>query len=177
MENNKEFIEILKNNLTDTNHELVGDYFYEWKIENWSKISNETCVCSPYFEAYGHRWKLELYPKGVDDFYNEYVSLYLNRDNEKDDCGVHIPVNRVFFIRNYNDKYCYRSATLPIEYLSKSIPSCGHPNLIKKTELFTKTQYSNKPLIENNKCIVGVYFQIYKKEQGLFYIYIYINIK
>jgi len=166
---NKEFVEILKTNLYDVNHEMVGDYYYEWTVENWNKISKEVCVFSPKFHALGYKWKLELYPNGVDDFYKGNVSLYLNRDNDDDDCSVHVPVNRVFFIRNCNDKYTYRAATLPIEFLSKSIPSSGHPNLIKKDELFTNNPYTNRSIIENNKCVVGVYFQVYKKEKGLFH--------
>lgn len=161
-------IDKLKSTLRDVDHEILGDYFYEWKIDNWNKISNEEKVYSPEFNFYGHKWKLELYPNGVDDFYKGNISLYLYRDDEKDDCCVHIAVNRVFFIRNYDDYSCFHSATLPIEYLSKSIPSSGHPNLINKSQLYIKNEYLNKSLIENNRCVLGVYFQIYKNEKGLF---------
>jgi len=163
-----EFINILKNKLNDVNHELIGDYFYEWEVENWSKISKKQVVYSPEFYALGHKWKLELYPNGVDVFYKGNISLYLYRDNEEDDCCVHLAVNRVFFIKNYYDSSCYQAATLPIEYLGKSIPSSGHPNLISTSKLYTVNGYNNKSLVEKNKCIFGVYFQIYKTEKGLF---------
>jgi len=168
MTNDREFIEVLRSKLTDTNHPTLGSHFYEWKIEDWNSLINKECVDSPTFQAFGYTWNLELYPTGVDHFYRNNVSLYLRRRNEKDDFSVHIPVNRVFFIRNYYDKYCYCAQTLPIEYLSKSIPSCGHPNLIKNSELFTKNPYTNKSIIENNKCIVGVYFEVYQREKGQF---------
>jgi len=161
-----EFINKLKGDLKDTNHEIIGDYFYEWKIENWNEISKEECVYSPEFNAYGQKWKLELYPDGCDDFYRGNISLFLYKDDSNDDCSVHLPLNRVFFIRNYYDNNYYHSATLPIEYLSKSICSCGHPNLLNTSQLRVKSEYSKRSLIENNKCVFGVYFVIYKNERG-----------
>jgi len=146
---------------------------------------------------------LEIYPNGVDTFYKGNISTYLNRNNEKDDYSVHIAVNRVFFIRNYYDTYCYKAASnnyifnnsnsnkifintkknyyfifififiyfnsilaLPIEYLGKSVYTSGHPNLISKSQLYSNIG-NNKCILENNKCVFGVYFQVYKTEKGL----------
>jgi len=162
-----DFIGLLKNKLNDVDHPMVGDFFYEWKIENWNLISNKECVSSPEFNALGHKWKLEIYPNGVDTFYKGNISTYLNRNNEKDDYSVHIAVNRVFFIRNYYDTYCYKAATLPIEYLGKSVYTSGHPNLISKSQLYSNIG-NNKCILENNKCVFGVYFQVYKTEKGQF---------
>jgi len=32
--------------------------------------------------------------------------------------------------------------------------------------LFTKNKKVNKEIIENNKCVVGVYFEIYEERKG-----------
>jgi len=44
----------------------------------------------------------------------------------------------------------------------------GFSKLIKKKDLFIKGKFSNKPVIENDKCIVGVYFHIYGKGKGMY---------
>jgi len=51
-----DFISNLKNKLNDVDHELIGDYFYEWKVENWNKISKKRVEYSPEFYAFGHKW-------------------------------------------------------------------------------------------------------------------------
>jgi len=169
------FIKKLKSELKDTNHEMICDYLYEWEIEDWNEIANENFIYSPEFYVNGYKWKLLLVPNGdtsFTSFYNGYVSIFLEKVNNENeyDYSVHIPVNRVFFVRNFNDYSCYHTETLPIEYYSghENANIFGHLGLIEKSQLKVKNESTNKSFVENNKCVFGVYFQIYKNEKDTF---------
>jgi len=54
-----------------------------------------------------------------------------------------------------------------LEYYDKNNTSSGY-NLIETSQLFNKNKFTHRPIIENDKCVVGVYLQIYpscKKEE------------
>ncbi|ORX85182.1 hypothetical protein BCR32DRAFT_276478 [Anaeromyces robustus] len=164
-----DFTNQLKSQLRDVDHELVGDYFYEWTVD-WDKLDKLKCeeeVYSPEFEALGTKWKLMIYPNGIETDHKGFISFYLFRENEDDDCFVHYTVNRVFFVRNCNDYTAYYSKTLPIDYMSKTIIYSGLQRFMNKSNLNIISEYSSKSIIENNKCVFGVYFQIYKNGKDL----------
>jgi len=170
--------EIFKNKLKSyfINDKLdtVGDGFYEWKIEDWNKISKEDKINSPEFTAQGIKWKLILNPKGIKESDWEYISLTLHTlkfedPKFKNDYSLHIPVHMVFYVRNYYDYSCYHCCEeLPITYLTANSDGFIMSNLIKKTDLNNKVGYSNSSLIKNNKCVFGVYFRIYKYDKAFF---------
>ncbi|KAJ0035164.1 hypothetical protein Pint_24214 [Pistacia integerrima] len=47
-----------------------------WKIENFSKLASEY-YDSKEFTAAGYKWKMQLYPKGIDSGTGNHLSLYL----------------------------------------------------------------------------------------------------
>jgi len=82
------FILKLKNCLNPIDREPIGEGFYEWKVENWTKISDKKkVVFSPEFEACGYTWRLKIYVNGDPkvSYSNNYISFYLERlDCSKD---------------------------------------------------------------------------------------------
>ena len=51
-------------------------------------------------------------------------------------------------------------------YYNRNSTSWGFNQFIKKSDLFETKNDVNKPIIENNKCVIGTYFKIYKYKQG-----------
>jgi len=51
-------------------------------------------------------------------------------------------------------------------YFNRKNSSSGSEKFIRKYELFTKNENSKKSIIENDRCIVGVFVIIYKLEKG-----------
>jgi len=134
------------------------------------------------------------------NYSKEYISIYLERLNPEKDLSVHIPLNQVFYIRNYYDDNCfyyrsnlfiyiyiyytyhiqfikniniyniyyinYKYIALPVEFYSYDYNTFGLTQFIKKTELNNKNSYTNKALLENNKCVFGVYFHKYNFNFG-----------
>ncbi|KAK2650738.1 hypothetical protein Ddye_018227 [Dipteronia dyeriana] len=49
---------------------------YVWKIENFSKFS-EMDYYSEAFSVRGHKWKIQVFPKGIDSMWS-YLSFYLD---------------------------------------------------------------------------------------------------
>ncbi|KAK0608418.1 hypothetical protein LWI29_030382 [Acer saccharum] len=49
---------------------------YVWKIENYSKL-NAAYYDSEVFSAGGHKWKIQLFPKGLRSLNGSHLSLYL----------------------------------------------------------------------------------------------------
>jgi len=54
-------------------------------------------------------------------------------------------------------------------YYNKNISCNGYCQFIEKSKLFYINENINKPLIENNKCIFGVYLRIYEYDKGFLY--------
>ncbi|ORX62479.1 HECT-domain-containing protein [Anaeromyces robustus] len=150
-------------------YEILSEGFYEWNIEDWEQISN--IKYSPEFIIDNHKWQLELRQNGIED--DNYISLYLNNLDVMDDPSCHICIKQVFYIRNYNDcSYFYYQgkkgeSSKSILYYNQKNNSHGYHQFIKKSELFSKNENSNKSLVENNKCVIGVYFREsnYMKDQ------------
>jgi len=50
-----------------------------------------------------------------------YISVYLQRDDDFNDFSVHIPMNQVYFIKNPYDYSCYQCASKYIYALFYSL--------------------------------------------------------
>ncbi|GFQ90306.1 TD and POZ domain-containing protein 3 [Trichonephila clavata] len=62
-------------------------FTFTWKIENYSYSwqENGECISSPVFvvNTIGNsKWKLEIYPKGVNEAFQDFVSIFLIREVE-----------------------------------------------------------------------------------------------
>jgi len=45
----------LKNTINDNNYEIQGENYYEWPIEDWTRL-DENFNKSPLFEIGGYKW-------------------------------------------------------------------------------------------------------------------------
>lgn len=51
---------------------------------------------------------MELYPFGIDEFNNDFVSVRLKSIDANSDYSTHLCIKKVFYVRNYYDDYtCY----------------------------------------------------------------------
>ncbi|XP_061993361.1 uncharacterized protein LOC133711222 [Rosa rugosa] len=55
-------------------------YKYVWKIDNFLK-TDAVCHCSEAFSAGNQKWKIELYPKGINKGKGSHVSLFFKLAN------------------------------------------------------------------------------------------------
>jgi len=46
--------------------------------------------------------------------------------------------------------------------LNKDKDKCGNDQLIEKKYLYCKNEIYNKSLVEDNKCILGIYIRVFK---------------
>jgi hypothetical protein len=105
-----------------------------------------------------------LYKDGDGSENKKYVSVYLKCLNPEYNKTEGTWVNAIIFIRNCeNDTNNFCFDVLEPRNFNKNNVDWGFSKLIKKKDLFIKGKFSNKPVIENDKCIVGVYFHIYGK--------------
>jgi len=138
---------------------IVGKCFYEWKIDDWKGLSKSEK--SQAFHYGEHQWKIELYKKGYSKESKGYISIFLKCVNPGSK-AVNVDCN--FYIRNYdNPECCYYNSISDATYQYNNGYSWGITDFIEKTTLFAKNERINKEIIENNRCAVGVYFQIYEK--------------
>jgi len=140
---------------------LKVETFYEWKIYNWSDIIKYKSKSSPEFSLYGHKWKLTLYPNGFNETSKDYISLFLNCcDSDKNE----IYAKFTLFIRNFDDPECcfynWYDASFEDEHYC-----WGHSNFIERKMLLLKNKSAKKKIIKKNKCVVGVYIQIFEEEK------------
>ncbi|KAL6625213.1 TRAF-like protein [Neocallimastix sp. 'constans'] len=145
----------------DGNNEVFRNGYYEWEIKNWDKIENEFYVFSPKFNICGYSWELKLYPKGKGDEGKNHLSLYLYNNDVDKDLYPHIYTNVILYIRNFND-YTNCETINSSKYFNHNENSLNHTKFINKSILFTKNEKFSKPLVENNKTIIGVYIRVYK---------------
>jgi len=154
--------------LIDMNYgckEGIGYGSYEWKIENWNQLSDKEF--SSEFKIDNHKWKLELHPNNDhndEDDSNKFVSLYLRSEDVNNDL-TNICTQAIYYIKNYKNFSYIHYEISPFRYYNKENYSWGKEFFIKKSELFKKDNKYNISLIENNKCVIGVFLQTFKFEK------------
>ncbi|OUM60848.1 hypothetical protein PIROE2DRAFT_13290, partial [Piromyces sp. E2] len=142
---------------------LVGEGYFEWKINNWKSLNEEEY--SPKFRAGGLKWKIKLLSNNDETKNNEYISIYLENIDVMTDESSHICGNVLFSIRNYDDYSFYENQeNKSLYYFSKEKNICGSDHFIKKKDLFTKNERINKSLIENNRTVITVYIRLFEYE-------------
>jgi len=138
--------------------------FFEWKMDNWDQLSNDK-VYHSVFVIGNHRWKLELYPYGLGESNKDYISVRLKNVDDDIDESTHICIKKIIYFRNYGDYSCYQLKDDDLfSYYSKNYNASEH-NILKQSDLIIKRGQNNKSIIENNRCIIGIYIRIYKEEQ------------
>ncbi|OUM59886.1 hypothetical protein PIROE2DRAFT_14471 [Piromyces sp. E2] len=157
----EQYLEELKNFINDNGNEIINDGYYEWNIDEWNKLQNNNL--SEEFEIGNHKWNIFLC---TNNDKNGYVSIYLNSRDVEKDVFAHIYVKYILTIRNKNDYSCfYINGESDFNYYNKYNNSHGWKNFIKNKDLFIFNKDSSKPLVENNKTVIGVYIRIYKYDE------------
>jgi len=155
--------EELRHALRNKNNEVESEGFYEWKIENWNELAN--IEKSPEFTVGDNKWRLKL-KQNNDNDNHDYICIQLMNTDLINDNSCHICTKYNLFIRNYDDTSCYYNlADDEFTYYNRNSTSWGFNQFIKKSDLFETKNDVNKPIIENNKCVIGTYFKIYKYKQ------------
>ncbi|KAG4085926.1 hypothetical protein H8356DRAFT_1737333 [Neocallimastix lanati (nom. inval.)] len=165
----EQYIEEIKKALNEDNSdEVIADDIYEWRIDNWSELKDYEK--SPEFISGGYRWRIKLFSKGFSPVFKDYISVYLNSVDAKNDETIHINAKAIFYIRNSNDFSCLKSTGEKISSLNYATKSrvWGSHCFAKRSELFRKSSNTNKSLIEDNKTVIGVFIRIYKYTQETF---------
>ncbi|ORX77620.1 hypothetical protein BCR32DRAFT_295511 [Anaeromyces robustus] len=142
-------------------HEIIENKYYEWEIKDWDKITNQKY--SPKFFTNKNKWRISLYKNDNKNNVLDYISIYLKNTNILKEFNSHLYTRFVLSVRNYKDFYSYKTEVLPSPtYFNKKKNRIGFSKFINKENLNNKLENSHKPLIEDNKIIIGVYIQIYK---------------
>jgi len=75
-------------------------------------------------------------------------------------------INFLFFIKPFSKSLYIGLIDCDKDYrVIKSFELYGSERMFNKNELFTINKQSNVPIIENNKCVIGAYIQIYEDEK------------
>ncbi|KAG4092163.1 hypothetical protein H8356DRAFT_1278550 [Neocallimastix lanati (nom. inval.)] len=157
---NEKYIEKLKHLIKDNSYEIFKENHYEWEINNWDQLSN--CEYSPNFEAAGYTWNIKLYPNRHKKDDEEHVSIYLKNLDVENDETLHICSKYIFYIRNSEDYSNMKYETSSFSYFNNIKPVNGISQFINTSDLTIKNEEFNKPLVQNNKTIIGVYIRVYK---------------
>eukprot|EP00833_Pecoramyces_ruminatium_P009618 jgi/Orpsp1_1/1183650/evm.model.c7180000086149.1 len=147
------------------NYEMVSDNYYEWNIENWSKM--EYLEWSPTFMAGGYKWKINLWPNGYRNK-KKYVSVYLENLDVSKEQSSHICAMFTLIFRHYYDYSRFISYVSSYNYFNNNKKESGCPEFEKRDYLSNKDNNSNKSIIEDDKFVIGAYIRVYKynkKEQ------------
>ncbi|ORX45363.1 hypothetical protein BCR36DRAFT_116834 [Piromyces finnis] len=136
----------------------MDESYYEWKIENWSKLQH--LEWSPMFMAGGYQWKIKLWPNGYGNI-KKKVSIFLENVNTIREKTTHICVKFILTFRNYNNYSYHSSYVSSISYYNNNKKDFGNLKFIDKNDLFSKDQ-SKISLIKDDKVIVGAFIRIYK---------------
>ncbi|ORX52076.1 hypothetical protein BCR36DRAFT_582592 [Piromyces finnis] len=148
--------------LEDNYYENKGENYYEWAIENWNEIESFSSV-SPNFLIGGIEWKLTIYPN--EDGYVKFELKNLKCFKLKDDKNYF--VNYVFTVRHCDDLSCYCvKSSKNFKRINKKNDKITDDKFIKTEDLLKVNKEFNKPFIQNNKIIVGLYLRVCdEKEQ------------
>jgi ubiquitin carboxyl-terminal hydrolase 7 len=146
--------------------EVYAESFFEWEIEDWSKLENKK-EYSPEFIIGDYKWRILLFPKGNTE--KEFVSAFLDNLNVKEENASeneHVCAKFVLSIRNYNEYKCFSAKPSHHRFNGKE-SDWGFNRFIEKTHLYNENNNYIRPLIENDKTVLSVYVRIYKDELGI----------
>ncbi|ORX75577.1 ankyrin, partial [Anaeromyces robustus] len=163
----EQYNEELKRLIKDEKYEIDKEGYFEWEINEWNKLLNDEF--NKEFNIGNQKWKLSLNPNGFDDKAdNDSVTIELKNINIENVISTHLCSKCILTIRNYNDlsTFCVKR-DMDYDYFDQDNSKCEWKQFIKKSDLFKLNEISNKPIIENNIAIIGVYIRTYKyiKEQ------------
>jgi len=148
---------------------IIGEDYYEWKIDNWDEIKDNRTATSPEFSICGYNWRILLYPNGKDDESKDFISFFLLNSDVKKPNSSKVFCYFISYVRNYKDYLCINTKrSQSPDYFDKNTWTMGFSKFIKKDDLISNKNYSNKPIVENNKLNIGIYIRIYDDENTEF---------
>eukprot|EP00833_Pecoramyces_ruminatium_P004380 jgi/Orpsp1_1/1178412/evm.model.c7180000065174.2 len=152
-----QYINNVKNVINKEEYEVKYESYYEYAMDYYSVIYDT--VYSQDFKIGDYIWELSLHNLYPND--NEYINLKLDLCSELN--NNFFIANCVFYIRNSNDYSCIKmNAYQTASHFVDKFDSIEFKEFIKRDDLFRKIDNLNKPLLENNKVVFGVYIQIYE---------------
>ncbi|KAL6608372.1 hypothetical protein LY90DRAFT_669834 [Neocallimastix californiae] len=157
-EQEEQYLNSLKNLINDNNQKIITDEYYEYKMENWDKIKHDKIV--KYIYPNFNKLKLKFNNHNGNIYFSlEDCSLFENRSS--------YDANIILTLHNINDiTCCYaKSITTTVTHFDEDNYIIKFPNFIKEVDLYTKNK-SNKSIIENNKCIIGLYTRYYESDKN-----------
>jgi len=157
-EQEEHYLNSLKNLIEDNNQKIIADEYYEYKIENWDKIKHDKLV--RYVYPNFNTLKLQFHNhNGNICFRLEDYSLYQNHS--------HYDANIILALHNINDITCChaKSITTTVTHYDEDNYITKFPNYITVEDLYTKNK-SNKSIIENNECMIGLYTRYYENDKN-----------
>ncbi|OUM59887.1 hypothetical protein PIROE2DRAFT_14472, partial [Piromyces sp. E2] len=158
--NKDQYLEKLQGLIGNDSQEILGNYYYEWTIDDWEMLSNGIFINE--FIIDNNKWNIILDSRDSND---GYLSIFLKYNDSYSVTSMHLYAKCLLVIRNYDDYSCFfAKSNKKFEYINKNNDICIWNHFIKKEDLSVKTGKFNKSLIENNKIIIGIFIQTHKYE-------------
>jgi len=131
------------------NLKIVG---FLWCINNYSKLP-DTEIFSQCFWSSGQSWRLSIYPKGIKDKSDNYLSVFLEAvpsTNFKESVWKTDTFSATFFLRTEPDAHVdiVRRASKSAQEFTSSNPSWGFLRFCELERLYS--------LMKNDQLVVGI---------------------
>jgi len=139
---------------------LYPNFYHEWKIENWKNLSNNEY--SEKFRINNYVWRLVFYPNGYYNGNKTYICTGIQNLDIENDNSIEVLAKFIIVLYNYNDNSLIYSKEA-IKLFNKEKPVWGFSEFISKEEISKVNKDFNKPLLENNKIVIGFYIYEYDK--------------
>jgi len=150
----EEYLNSLKKLINDNGQKIIKEEYFGYKIENWNNFSHNKLV--KYVYPNFNTWRLQFHKKdGNICFRLDDYSLLEDQPPYN--------ANIVLAFHNIDDLTCChaKALTSTVTHFDKANYITKLPNFIREEDLYTKNE-SNRSIIENNQCIVGLYIRYYE---------------
>jgi ankyrin repeat protein len=160
----EKYIENLKKLIDNEGKSVLKEDYYEWKIDNFDNYSIMKNECSSEFNICNHKWKLILNKNG-----NGRISIELKSVDAENSKCTHINAKFALAIRNYYDySYFYTGSEDDIKLVCFDNENISYSINNYITLRNPYNFFSNKPLTEDGKTIIGVYIRTYDYNKAQF---------
>jgi len=147
--------EELKTNTLYTKYLQKKDY-YEIEINDWSVLKKKEVFVTPEFSLCGHKWRLKMYPNGINKKFqgNISFSLYNLSSGNKN-----VYASPVFYMRNKNNYSCFNSEVY--EYMGVFNKYKNYVNIFDFGDSNVECSNNDDTIVQNDTLVIGVYIGVY----------------
>ncbi|OUM64116.1 hypothetical protein PIROE2DRAFT_9222 [Piromyces sp. E2] len=152
----EEYINELKRKLNRENvnkNDIFQENYFEWEVKD---LKSNNISTSHAFTFSKNQWEI------IFNLNQDFVSIYLKSQSNES-----FYVRFLFSLRNHKNYSCFDAKEYStLQNFTKQGEMYGIKEFIKTSSLYQKYRYcdSNKPLVENNKLILGIYIQSYQND-------------